>query len=82
MTNKTIYNVTVERVRELLRETNTSQNRYAAILQVAQPTVSNKLSGIVKFTAKDIRQTSVAFGVSTDYLYGLTDEPDTSTSES
>ena len=82
MTNKTIYNVTVERVRELLRETNTSQNRYAAILQVAQPTVSNKLAGIVKFTAKDICQTSIAFGVSTDYLYGLTDEPAVSVSES
>ncbi len=74
MTHILSYNVTVERIRELLRETKTSQNRYAAILQVTQPTVSNKLAGIVKFTAKDIYQTSIAFEVSADYLYGLTDE--------
>ena len=50
-----------------------SQERYAKMLHLSQPAISGKLSGTVKFTANDIWKTAVIFGVSTDYLYGLTD---------
>lgn len=43
------------------------------MLHLSQPAISGKLSGTVKFTANDIWKTAVIFGVSTDYLYGLTD---------
>ena len=73
MTYKNDDMVTAERVLELMSETGMSQTRYAAMLQVSQPTVSDKLVGTVRFTARDIRRTAIGFGVSTDYLYGLTD---------
>lgn len=66
-------NVIVSRINGLLAETHTSQVQYAAILGMTQPTVSTKLSGATRFTAKDIWRTALAFNVSTDYLYGLTD---------
>ena len=72
MTYKNDDMVTAERVLELMSETGMSQTRYAAMLQVSQPTVSDKLAGTVRFTARDIRRTAIGFGVSTDYLYGLT----------
>ena len=66
-------NVIASRINGLLAETHTSQVQYAAILNMTQPTVSAKLSGTTRFTAKDIWRTALAFDVSTDYLYGLTD---------
>lgn len=69
-----INGITAERVASLLAESDMTQAQYAAILNVSQPTVSDKLAGAVQFTAKDIRATAVQFGVTTDFLYGLTDE--------
>ena len=66
-------NVIATRINGLLAETHTSQVQYAAILNMSQPTISAKLSGATRFTAKDIWRTALAFNVSTDYLYGLTD---------
>lgn len=65
--------ITARRVAGLLAETKMSQERYAKMLHLSQPAISGKLSGTVKFTANDIWKTAVIFGVSTDYLYGLTD---------
>lgn len=65
--------ITARRVVGLLAETKMSQERYAKMLHLSQPAISGKLSGKVKFTANDIWKTAVIFGVSTDYLYGLTD---------
>ena len=64
--------ITARRVAELLAETKMSQERYAKMLHLSQPAISGKLAGTVKFTANDIWKTAVIFGVSTDYLYGLT----------
>ncbi|WP_281775674.1 helix-turn-helix domain-containing protein [Bifidobacterium ruminantium] len=68
--------ITAQRVTELLEETKMSQTRYAKMLHLSQPAISGKLSGAVKFTANDIWRTAMIFGVSTDYLYGLTDRKD------
>ena len=65
--------ITARRVAGLLVENKMSQERYAKMLHLSQPAISGKLSGTVKFTANDIWKTAVIFGVSTDYLYGLTD---------
>lgn len=65
--------ITARKVAGLLAETKMSQERYAKMLHLSQPAISGKLSGTVKFTANDIWKTAVIFGVSTDYLYGLTD---------
>lgn len=74
-------NIIAGRINDLLKKTHTSQVAYAAILNVSQPTVSAKLSGATRFTAKDIWLTAIAFGTSTDYLYGLTDSRITRTGE-
>ena len=65
--------ITARRVAGLLAETKMSQERYAKMLHLSQPAISAKLSGATRFTAKDIWRTALAFNVSTDYLYGLTD---------
>lgn len=65
--------IIASRINGLLADTHTSQVQYAAILSMSQPTISAKLSGATRFTAKDIWRTALAFNVSTDYLYGLTD---------
>lgn len=75
MTDKYAHGlVTRRRVAMLLKETDVSQEEYAEMLHISQPAISGKLSGKVGFTAKDIRQTALSFGVSTDYLYGLSDQ--------
>ena len=43
------------------------------VLHCSQGTASQKLSGQLALSAVDIWHTALAFNVSTDYLYGLTD---------
>lgn len=74
--------IAAERIDELRKQCGMTQESYGVeVLHCSQGTASAKLKGY-GLKAEDILQSAIAFGVSTDYLYGLTDEPAVSVSES
>ncbi len=62
-----------ERLNELLRDRNISQRKLAKAIEVTSATVSAWCRGIKQPTADNILALSKFFGVSADYLLGLTD---------
>lgn len=71
---KPINDVTRRRINELRKEAGMTQDVYGReVLHCSQGTASQKLSGQLALSAVDIWHTALAFNVSTDYLYGLTD---------
>lgn len=52
-----------------------TQNDLAAALHVAQPTISNWMSGARGVPAERVPDLAQALGCSTDYLFGLTEQP-------
>lgn len=52
-----------------------TQGDLAAAIHVAQPTVSNWLRGARGVPAEQVPELAQALGCSTDYLYGLTEQP-------
>lgn len=72
-----VKDITSKRIRDLLKERSITQMQYAEVLDVSQPVVSDKLAGKIVFTSKDIKRTAVSLGVTTDFLFGLTDDPST-----
>lgn len=69
-----VKDITTERIAELLKQRSITQMQYAEVLNVSQPVVSDKLAGKIVFTSKDIKKTAISLGVTTDYLFGLTDD--------
>jgi transcriptional regulator with XRE-family HTH domain len=69
-----VKDITTERIAELLKQHSITQMQYAEVLNVSQPVVSDKLAGKIVFTSKDIKKTAISLGVTTDYLFGLTDD--------
>lgn len=69
-----VKDITAERIAKLLKQRSLTQMQYAEILNVSQPVVSDKLAGKIVFTSKDIKKTAISLGVTTDYLFGLTDD--------
>lgn len=69
-----VKDITAERIAELLKQRSLTQMQYAEVLNVSQPVVSDKLAGKIVFTSKDIKKTAISLGVTTDYLFGLTDD--------
>ena len=69
-----VKDITTERIAELLKQRSLTQMQYAEVLNVSQPVVSDKLAGKIVFTSKDIKKTAISLGVTTDYLFGLTDD--------
>lgn len=76
MPNRTIDKLMADRVDRLRRQANMTQQRYAAeVLHCSQGTASTKLAGEIPFAADEVRVSASHFGVSADYLCGLTDDP-------
>lgn len=76
MSNETQIIPIAKRIALLRKESGMTQDRYAReILGRKQSTVSAKESGEIAYSPRDIVLTAQAFHVSTDYIYGLTDDP-------
>lgn len=54
---------------------NLTQTAFAHMRGVSRPLISQKLSGMVRWTEEDYYFMSRLFGCSVDYLMGLSDEP-------
>ena len=62
-----------DRLQELLRENKTSQRQLALKIGVTSATVSAWCRGLKQPTADNIAAVARIFGVSADYLLGLSD---------
>ena len=63
-----------ERLKELAIERNLKQKDIAKMLDVSQKAVSKWINNQSEPTETNIRNTAVAFNVSTDFLLGLKDD--------
>ena len=66
---------TSTRIDEVRKQKKMSQSNYGHLIGVSQSTASRKLSGEIPFAADEVRVSASHFGVSADYLCGLTDDP-------
>ncbi|MFQ8620907.1 helix-turn-helix domain-containing protein [Bifidobacterium bifidum] len=64
-----------QRVETLRRANRLTQTTLGQVLGVSQATMSKKLRGEIPFSACEVQSCARHFRVSTDYLYGLTDDP-------
>ena len=63
---------------ELLKERGITQNALAAFLNITPSTISEWKKGNLRPAVEDVINTAQFFNVSTDYLLGLTDNPNLS----
>lgn len=63
------------RIDNLRRLYRISQETLGSLLGVSQSAISKKLAGSLVFTAGEVQECARFFQVSTDFLYGLTDDP-------
>lgn len=64
-----------KRIADELKRHRYTQEQYASVLHMSQPMVSRRLAGKASFTVMDIQRTAEWLQLSTDYLYGLTEDP-------
>ena len=63
------------RIRDLIEDRDTTQKRVAKALGITESTMSGYMTGKVRLPAWLVKMCAEYFQVSTDYLYGLTDDP-------
>ena len=63
-----------QRIKELLKENNVTQNEFATAIGYSQRAVSKWINGQAEPTATAIMLCAQYFNVSTDYLLGITEE--------
>ena len=63
------------RIRDLIEDRDTTQKRVAKALGITESTMSGYMTGKVRLPAWLVQMCAEYFQVSTDYLYGLTDDP-------
>lgn len=64
-----------ERIRDLRIDRGLTQRQIAELLNVSQNTYSQYEIGITRYPLDAVVKLAVYYGVSLDYLVGLTDEP-------
>lgn len=64
-----------ERIRDLRIDHGLTQRQIAELLNVSQNTYSQYEIGITRYPLDAVVKLAVYYGVSLDYLVGLTDEP-------
>ena len=64
-----------ERIRDLRVDRGLTQRQIAELLNVSQNTYSQYEIGITRYPLDAVVKLAVYYGVSLDYLVGLTDEP-------
>ena len=62
------------RLKEMLKKKKISQNKYAALIGVSNTCVSYWITGKRQPSAENIIMTAQYFGVTTDYILGVSDE--------
>ena len=63
-----------ERIKNIREDRDVKQREIAAILNVSQNTYSQYETGIIALSAENAAKLAKFYGVSVDYLLGLTDE--------
>ena len=63
------------RIRDLIEDRDTTQKKVAKALGITESTMSGYMTGKVRLPALLVQMCAEYFQVSTDYLYGLTDDP-------
>jgi predicted XRE-type DNA-binding protein len=66
--------VVAARVRGLLAEQSMKQGDLAKVMDLSQASVSDRLRGVKRFDLNELPVLTAAFGVSVEYLLGLTDD--------
>ena len=69
-----VVDMTSLRVRGLMEDRSVTGRQRSQVLSVTPATVSQKLNGHVNWTSRDVCALSEFFGVSTDFLFGRSDE--------
>ena len=75
MGNKAEMNITLERIKEL--KGNDSQEAFAQKIHTTQSNISKMLKGAVPPSAATLTELAKTYGVSVDWLLGLSDEKET-----
>ena len=63
------------RIRDLIEDRDTTQKKVAKAVGITESTMSGYMTGKVRLPAWLVQMCAEYFQVSTDYLYGLTDDP-------
>lgn len=63
------------RIRDLIEDRDMTQRKIAKVLGITESTMSGYLTGKVRLPAWLVQACAEYFQVSTDYLYGLTNDP-------
>lgn len=63
------------RIRDLIEDRDTTQKKVAKAVGITESTMSGYMTGKVRLPAWLVKMCAEYFQVSTDYLYGLTDDP-------
>ena len=63
------------RIRDLIEDRDTTQKKVAKALGITESTMSGYMTGKVRLPAWLVQMCAEYFQVSSDYLYGLTDDP-------
>ena len=65
----------LKRIKDLIEDTDTKQKTLAAEFDITESTMSGYMTGKVRLPAWLVERCAQHFHVATDYLYGLTDDP-------
>lgn len=65
----------LKRIKDLVEDTDTKQKTLAAEFGITESTMSGYMRGKVRLPAWLVQRSAEHFHVTTDYLYGLTDDP-------